>query len=71
MRALNAVHLIGRLGGEPLMRYTPDGKAVTTLSLATDRPGTKDTTSPDWHRVVLYGRLAEVANQYLAKGRAT
>ena len=51
------------------MRYTPDGKTVTTLSLATDRPGAKDTTSPDWHRVVLYGRLAEVANQYLAKGR--
>jgi len=51
------------------MRYTPDGQAVTTLSLATDRRGAKDSAAPDWHRVVLYGRLAEVANQYLAKGR--
>jgi single-strand DNA-binding protein len=69
MRHLNAVHLIGRVGREPALRYTPDGQPVTTLRVATDRPGSKDTATVEWHRVVLRDRLAEVANRYLGRGR--
>lgn len=69
MHSLNSVHLLGRLGRDPEMRYTPEGQPVTTLSLATDRLGAHRTSETDWHRVVFKGRLAEVANQYLARGR--
>jgi single-strand DNA-binding protein len=69
MRNLNAVHLIGRVGREPALRYGPDGQPVTTLSVATDRPGEKDSATVEWHRVVLRGRLAEIANRYLGRGR--
>ena len=58
MKSLSAAHLIGRVGREPELRYTPDGQAVTTLSVATDRPGGKEDAGPDWHRCVLFGRLA-------------
>lgn len=69
MRNLNSVHLIGRVGREPALRYSPDGQPVTTLSVATDRPGAKDSATVEWHRVVLRDRLAEVANRYLGRGR--
>ncbi len=70
MRSLNAVHLIGHTGRGPEMRYAPNGQPVTTFSLATDRYASKpdDRAGPDWHRVVCWGKLAEFANQHLAKG---
>jgi single-strand DNA-binding protein len=65
--------IIGRLGRDPEMRYTPQGTAVTSFSVATDRSWTdqsgqrQDRTT--WFRVSAWGKLAEVCNQYLAKGR--
>src|SRR5438552_173634 len=67
---VNKVVLVGRSGRDPDLRYTNDGEAVTTFSLATDRParpGSEPTT--DWHRVVCWAKLAETAGQYLSKGR--
>lgn len=69
MRHLNEIHLIGRLGKEPALRYTPAGQPVATLSVATGRPGPQDSAAVDWHRVILRGRLAEVANRLLGRGR--
>ena len=67
---LNRTELIGRLGRDPEMRYTAEGQAVTSFSLATDRPA-KAGTKPeaDWHHVVCWGKLGEFAGQYLSKGR--
>ena len=71
-RGLNKIQIIGRLGRDPEMRYTPDGKAVTNFSVATggkwtDRNGTeRDDT--EWFRVEMWERQAETANQYLSKG---
>lgn len=68
--SLNRAELIGRLGRAPEMRFTQEGQAVTKFSLATDRPakaGTKPET--DWHQITCWGKLAEVANSYLTKGR--
>lgn len=70
MRTFQLTLMIGRLGRDPEMRYTPEGQAVTKFSLATDRPtkpGAERQT--DWHKVVCWGKLAEFAGQYLAKGR--
>ena len=68
--SLNRVELIGRLGHEPAMRYTPDGQAITKFSLATDRPGRPGAQpETDWHQIVCWGKLAEFAGQYLDKGR--
>ena len=59
--------IIGNLGKDPEMRYTPDGKAITTLSVATSRKakGADETT---WFRVTVFGQQAEACNQYLHKG---
>jgi len=70
---LNKVILIGRLGSDPEIRYMPNGNAIGNLRLATN-DGYKDKNgqfqeSTEWHRVVLFGRLAEIAGQYLQKGR--
>jgi len=71
-KSLNRVTLIGNLGKDPELRSTPQGRSVTTLTLATterykDRNGNwQDIT--DWHRVVLWDRLAEVACEHLRKG---
>lgn len=66
--------LVGNLGRDPEMRYTPNGKPVTTLSVATNRKWTKDdgTTGEEttWFRVSAWGRMAEVCNEHLAKGAA-
>jgi single-strand DNA-binding protein len=65
--------IIGRLGRDPEMRYTPQGTAVTSFSVATDRSWTdqsgqrQDRTT--WFRVSAWGKLGEICNQYLAKGR--
>ena len=68
--SVNRAELIGRLGRDPDMRYTPEGHVVTKFSVATDRP-TKPGADPetDWHQVVCWGPLAEFAGQYLGKGR--
>ncbi|HDQ00042.1 MAG TPA: single-stranded DNA-binding protein [bacterium] len=70
---VNKVILLGRLGRDPEMRHTPSGAAVTTLNIATDftwkdQEGNKREQT-EWHRVVLWRRLAEVANDYLKKGQ--
>jgi single-strand DNA-binding protein len=70
MRTFQVTYLIGRLGREPELRYTADGQCVTTFRLATNRPvraGADPET--DWHRVVCWGKLGEIAGQYLDKGR--
>ena len=70
---LNKVMLIGRLGKDPEVRYTKDGTAVANLRIATseqwtDKAGEKQERT-EWHTVTLWGRQAEVAQQYLGKGR--
>ena len=74
MASINKVILIGNLGRDPEVRYTPSGAAVCNVSVATTR-NWKDKASGDkveeteWHRVVFYDRLAEIAGEYLRKGR--
>ena len=70
MQTLNAVHLIGRIGQEPSMRYLPTGTCRTRLRLATDRP-VREGAAPetDWHNVVCWGKTGEFAGEYLEKGR--
>lgn len=70
---LNKVMLIGNLGADPEVRFTQDGTCVANLRLATterfkDRNGERQERT-EWHRVVLWGRLGEIAQQYLSKGR--
>ncbi|HMA31827.1 MAG TPA: single-stranded DNA-binding protein [Casimicrobiaceae bacterium] len=74
MASVNKVILLGNLGRDPETRYTTDGGAVTTLNIATseqwkDKSGEKQERT-EWHRVVLFGRTAEVAGEYLKKGRS-
>ena len=72
-RGVNKVILIGNLGQDPETRYTPNGNAVVNLSLATDE-SYKDRQSgqlvpkTEWHRIVMFGKIAEIAGQYLRKG---
>lgn len=66
--------IVGRLGRDPEMRYMPDGTAVTSFSVATDRRWTDRATGQPvqettWFRVSVWGRQAEASNQYLSKGR--
>jgi len=72
-RGLNKVMLIGRLGRDPEMRYTPSGKPVTTFSIATSRSwNTADgerRTETEWFNVVAWGNLAEICKQFLNKGQ--
>ena len=72
MSSLNKVMLIGRLGKDPEVRYTSSGQAVANFSMATDESyknndGEK-VQKTEWHRLVLWGKLAEIAQQYLKKG---
>jgi single-strand DNA-binding protein len=71
--SVNKVILLGRLGQDPELKYTPSGTAVCNFSLATteswsDKSGQKQERT-EWHRIVVWGKLAELCNQYLAKGR--
>lgn len=71
--SLNKVMLIGRLGQDPEMKYTPSGAAVCNFSVATsetwvDKNGNKQEKT-EWHRIVVWGKLAEICNQYLQKGK--
>lgn len=73
MSSLNKVEIIGRLGNDPELRAMPNGEAVTTLSVATseswsDKISGEKKEKTEWHRIVFYGRLAEIAGQYLKKG---
>ena len=72
-RGINKVILVGNLGNDPETRYMPSGGAVTNISIATSK-GWKDRDSgeqkerTEWHRVVFFNRLAEIAGEYLKKG---
>ncbi len=71
--SVNKVILIGRLGQNPEVRYTPSGAAVANFSVATneswtDKSGQKQERA-EWHKVVVWGKLAELCSQYLTKGR--
>ena len=75
MASINKVILIGNLGRDPEVRYTPNGNAVCNISVATTRAWkAKDSgekqEETEWHRVVFYDRLAEIAGEYLKKGRS-
>ncbi|MDH0682717.1 single-stranded DNA-binding protein [Achromobacter animicus] len=74
MASVNKVILVGNLGRDPEVRYSPDGAAICNLSIATtsqwkDKSSGERREETEWHRVVLYNRLAEVAGEYLKKGR--
>jgi single-strand DNA-binding protein len=72
-RGLNKVMLIGRLGRDPEMRYTPSGRPVTTFSLATSRTWNTSEgerrTETEWFNIVAWGNLAEICKQFLNKGQ--
>ena len=72
-RGLNKVLLIGRLGQDPEMRYTPTGRPLTKFQLAANRSWTtadgEKKTETEWFNVVAWGKLAEICNQYLNKGQ--
>ncbi|MGD2272158.1 MAG: single-stranded DNA-binding protein [Desulfobacterales bacterium] len=70
---LNKAILIGNLGRDPEMRYTPSGLAVANFNIATsetwtNKEGQKETRT-EWHRIVAFGKLGEICGEYLAKGR--
>lgn len=72
-RSLNKVMIIGRLGRDPEMRYTPSGRPVTSFSVATSRSWSTAEgdrrTETEWFNVVAWGSLAEICKQYLSKGQ--
>ena len=73
MAGINKAILIGNLGRDPELRYTPSGLAVANFSLATsetrtNKDGEKETRT-EWHRIVAFGRLGEICGEYLAKGK--
>ena len=72
MASVNKVILVGNLGRDPETRYMPDGGAITNISIATtenwkDKNGEKQEKT-EWHRVAFFGKLAEIAGEYLKKG---
>ncbi|UVX30832.1 single strand DNA binding protein [Klebsiella phage VLCpiS8a] len=72
-RGVNKVILLGRIGQDPDVRYMPSGGAVCNLSLVTsetwkDKQTGEQKESSEWHRVVLFGKLAEIAGEYVKKG---
>lgn len=73
MASVNKVILIGNLGRDPEVKYTPGGNAVANFTLATnekwtDKAGVKQERT-EWHRIVVWGKTAEICGQYLKKGR--
>lgn len=73
MASVNKVILVGNLGRDPEVRYMPNGEAVCNFSIATtenwkDKAGVKQEKT-EWHNIVMYRKLAEIAGEYLAKGR--
>ncbi|MBN2332902.1 MAG: single-stranded DNA-binding protein [Deltaproteobacteria bacterium] len=72
MAGVNKVILVGRLGGDPEMKYGSSGSPFTTFTLATSENWTKDGKKEErteWHRIVVFGKLAEICAQYLNKGK--
>jgi single-strand DNA-binding protein len=72
-RGINKVILVGNLGQDPEVRYLPNGGAVATISIATsetwkDKQTGEQKERTEWHRVVIFGRLAEIAGEYLRRG---
>lgn len=72
-RGINKVILVGNLGNDPEIRYTANGGAVANLSIATseqwtDKQSGQKQERTEWHRVVMFGRLGEIAGEYLKKG---
>lgn len=72
-RGINKVILVGNIGNEPEMRYMPNGNTVATVSLATsdiwkDKNTGEQQERTEWHRVVFFGKLAEIVGQYVHKG---
>jgi len=72
-RGINKVIVLGNLGADPDARYMPNGNAVTNISVATtdswkDKESGERQEKTEWHRVVFFGRLAEIASEYLKKG---
>lgn len=72
-RGVNKVILIGNVGNDPEVRYTPNGNAVANLSVATseywkDKQNGSQQERTEWHRIVLFNRLGEIAGEYLRKG---
>ena len=75
MASVNKVILIGNLGRDPETRYTADGAAITNITIATsdkwkDKATGEMKESTEWHKVAFFGRLAEIAGEYLKKGRS-
>lgn len=75
MASVNKVILVGNLGRDPETRYSPDGAAICNVSIATtsqwkDKASGERKEETEWHRVTFYGRLAEIAGEYLKKGRS-
>jgi single-strand DNA-binding protein len=75
MASVNKVILVGNLGKDPETRYTADGAAITNITLATtdswkDKATGERKEQTEWHRVAFFGRLAEIAGEYLKKGRS-
>lgn len=75
MASVNKVILVGNLGRDPEVRYNPEGAAMCTISIATtsnwkDKASGEKREETEWHRVVFYNRLAEIAGEYLKKGRS-
>ena len=74
-RGINKVILVGNLGADPETRYTANGGAITNIRLATseawkDKQTGENQERTEWHRVVLFGKLGEIAGEYLKKGRS-
>ena len=72
MAGINKVILVGNLGADPEIRYSPGGMAVVNFSLATSETFSKDgqkQTKTEWHKIVAFGKLAEICGQYLSKGK--
>ena len=72
-RGINKVIVLGNLGADPDARYMPNGNAVTNISVATtdswkDKESGERQEKTEWHRVVFFGRLAEIVSEYLKKG---
>jgi len=75
MASVNKVILVGNLGRDPEVRYSPEGAAICNVSIATtsqwkDKATGERREETEWHRVVFYNRLAEIAGEYLRKGRS-
>jgi single-strand DNA-binding protein len=74
MASVNKVIIVGNLGRDPEVRFTPNGDSITNVTIATtdtwkDKATGEKKEATEWHRVVFFGKLAEIAGQYLKKGR--